>query len=261
LPAWPVSFDNGATSLPLVSLTFDGGSLNNIAAAILDTLAAHEVKATMFLTGRFITNNKALVRRIVREGHEVGNHTYSHPHLTNWARDRAHTTKEGVSYTLVATQLEKTRRVFEEITGQSMTALWRAPYGERNRQICRWAQREGYLHVGWRQGRTWRMTLDTHDWVPDTATPGYRTPREVLDKILALSRSAEHGINGGIILMHLGTIRTPPAQRVHRILGTMIDTLQHAGYRFVTAGEMVRASGITLPETPSPRHGVAMRER
>jgi peptidoglycan/xylan/chitin deacetylase (PgdA/CDA1 family) len=126
-----------------------------------------------------------------------------------------------------------------------MSPVWRAPYGEYNRQICRWAGEAGWLHVGWGQGRGWRRNLDSNDWIGSEDEAGFHTPQEVLDKIIALAAEEPQGINGGIILMHLGTVRSS-GQQVHRILGRLIDELSAKGYRFITVSEMVRESGLRL---------------
>ena len=65
-------------------------------------------------------------------------------------------------------------------------------------------------------------------------------------KVVNLSRQRPFGINGGIILMHLGTQRRRPQEQVHFILGKLIDTLRTDGYRFVTVSELVTSSGISL---------------
>jgi peptidoglycan/xylan/chitin deacetylase (PgdA/CDA1 family) len=98
--------------------------------------------------------------------------------------------------------------------------------------------------VGWRQGRSWRQGLDSNDWIADEETPGFHTPEEVLDKFLTLAKAEPDGINGGIILMHLGTVRKNPSAQVHRILGRLIDELTAQGYGFVTVSEMLRESEI-----------------
>jgi peptidoglycan/xylan/chitin deacetylase (PgdA/CDA1 family) len=242
----PYTFDNGTNRKKLVALTFDGGSHYSAAKEILDTLHSRHIRATMFVTGWFIRKNPGVIKRIVHDGHEVGNHTYSHPHLTSWAQDRTHTTLPSVSQSGLCEELSKTNTIFRSLIGKDMAPLWRAPYGERNRQICRWAHTCGYLHVGWRQGRSWRQTLDTNDWVPDEETPGYHSPDEVLEKILNLARQSPYGINGGIVLMHLGTVRKNPDQQVHRVLGRLIDSLRELGYHFVTVSELAHVSGITL---------------
>ncbi|MBN1306839.1 MAG: polysaccharide deacetylase family protein, partial [Chitinispirillaceae bacterium] len=242
----PHHFSNGPVDRPAVSLTFDGGSLANIADAVLDTLASRSAIATMFLTGAFIRRFPGIIRRIAAEGHECGNHTFDHPHLTHYGIDRTATTLPSVNEAILRGQLFRTERIFHETTGSSLAPLWRAPYGEFNREICRWAFEAGYLHIGWRQGRTWREGLDSNDWVPDPETPGYHTPEELLEKVVTLARQPPYGINGGILLFHLGSKRKSPATQMHTVLGTLIDTLRAGGYRIVPVSAMIASSGVDL---------------
>jgi len=252
----PASFDNGTFNKKLVALTFDGGSHSNSALPILDTLRSRGVKSTMFLTGNFIRRHKSLVRQILKEGHEIGNHTESHPHLTSWAQDRTHRTLPSVTEVFLKRQLEKANQTYRSVTGESFVPLWRAPYGEKNFTLCKWAQKAGYLHVGWKQGRSWKQSLDTNDWVPDEETPGYHSPDDVLKKILTMAEENRYGINGGIILMHLGTLRKNKSEQVHRVLGTLIDSLRSRDYTFVKVTEMVKQSGIDLDTLPAVDGGV-----
>jgi Predicted xylanase/chitin deacetylase len=240
----PVSFDNGTIDKKLIALTFDGGSNSSTVNDILDTLKSRNVKATMFVTGDFIRAFPDAVRRIVAEGHEVGNHTFSHPHLTSWAQDHTNTTLPAISEPYLCNQLRRADSLFLSITGGHLAPLWRAPYGEKNRSICLWAQRCGYIHVGWRQGKTWRQGLDSNDWTPDEETPGYHSPEQVVDKILALANGAPDGINGGIVLMHLGSERKDANAQMFKMLGKLIDALNGLGYSFVTISEMLKESGV-----------------
>ena len=240
----PVSFDNGATDRKLIALTFDGGSNGGAVNDILDTLKSRNVKATMFLTGMFIRAFPDAVRRIVAEGHEVGNHTFSHPHLTSWAQDRTNLTLPEISEAYLCGQLRRADSLFMSVSGTRMAPLWRAPYGEKNRTICLWAQHCGYIHIGWRQGKTWRQGLDSNDWIPDEETPGYHSPEQVVEKILALANETPDGINGGIVLMHLGTERKDAQAQMFRMLGKLIDDLEGLGYSFVTIPEMLKESGV-----------------
>ncbi len=242
----PSSLDNGSRRLKTVALTFDGGGHMNAAREILDTLRSRDVRATMFLTGRFVERYPKLVRRMAALGHDIGNHTYTHPHLTTWASTRSHQTLPGITRARIFKELGRTARAFQKATGQRMVPLWRAPYGERNRQICRWAQEAGYLPVGWRQGRTWMENLDSNDWVPNEDDPAYHSPDEVLRKILTAARRKPYGINGGIVLMHLGTLRKRRSERVHLSVGTLIDSLRALGYSFATVTEMAGKSGVDL---------------
>jgi peptidoglycan/xylan/chitin deacetylase (PgdA/CDA1 family) len=227
-----------------VALTFDGGANNSGVGDILDTLKSRNVKATMFLTGAFLKAYPSAVRRIAAEGHEVGNHTLSHPHLTSWAQDHTQTTLDNVSKAFLCNQLATADSIFSSITGGHFAHLWRAPYGEKNRTVCAWARRCGYIHIGWRQGKTWRQGLDSNDWVPDEETPGYHTPQEVVDKVIALAGEGQNGINGGIILMHLGSERKDAQAQMYRMLGKLIDDLKGLGYSLVTVSEMLKASGV-----------------
>ncbi len=242
----PISFDNGTTQKRLLCLTFDGGDQANAAAEILDTLKSRNVKATMFLTGRFVKRYPAVVSRIISEGHEIGSHTFSHPHLTSFVQDHTQTVLPTVTEAYLRHELVETDSLFQSLFGARLAPLWRAPYGEYNRTICLWAQHAGFLHVGWRQGRTWKLGLDSNDWTPDEETPGYHTPQEVFDKIVGLAQSPGTGINGGIILMHLNTARQQKDRQVHSILGKLIDSLESGGYRFVTVGEMLKESGVDI---------------
>jgi peptidoglycan/xylan/chitin deacetylase (PgdA/CDA1 family) len=242
----PLSLDNGATDKPLVCLTFDGGSYANAAGDILDTLKSRGVKATMFVTGGFVRRYPDVVRRMVAEGHEIGNHTNSHPHLTSWETDHTHTLLPAITQPILRSELAQANEAFRSLIGADMAPLWRAPYGEKNSVLCSWGQGAGYLHVGWKQGQTWRENLDSYDWVPDEETPGYHTPEEIHDKIMTLARSKPAGINGGIILMHLGTERKETGTQVHRMLGRLIEELRDMGYTLVTASEMARLSGVDL---------------
>ena len=242
----PMSFDNGRPDKRLVCLTFDGGSVANAATDILDTLKSRNVKATMFLTGQFVKKYPDVVLRLVREGHEAGNHTFSHPHLTSFAQDQTQSILPAITEAYLDRELGKTDSLFHILTGVPLAPLWRAPYGEYNRTICIWAQKAGFLHVGWRQGRTWKLGLDSNDWISDEGSSGYHTPQEVYDKIVALANRPENGINGGIILMHLGTVRTQKDKQVHLMLGRLIDTLRSLNYRFVPISEMLKESGIDI---------------
>lgn len=242
----PLGVNNGNAHKRMVALTFDGGAYANAAEDILDTLGSRNVKVTMFLTGKFIKRYPALVKRFVGEGHEVGNHTFSHPHLTMWEKNRTHATRPGVTEAFLARELDLANRAFVRITGRTMPSLWRAPYGEINDELCRWAQKHGYLHIGWRQGRRWWENLDSNDWIPDENTPGYHSPEEVYEKVTRLARLEPHGINGGIVLLHLGTERKDPSTQVHRILGKIIDDLRAAGYVFATVSTLLGESDINV---------------
>lgn len=244
LPRTGYSFNNGSEDLKMVSITFDGGSLANITNEILDTLQSRNVKSTMFLTGFFIKKYPEIIKKLVELGHEPANHTLTHPHLTSYGNNRVQATLSTVSQNFLYKELTENNHLFFSLTGKHLAPLWRAPYGEYNKQLCCWARTAGYFHIGWRQGRSWREGFDTNDWVPDRETPGFKTPDEVFTKIVTLANTKPYGINGGIILMHLGTERKNREDQVHLKLGMMIDSLRSLGYSIVPVSEMMNQSGV-----------------
>ena len=107
------------TQEKILYLTFDAGYENGHTPAILDALKKHGAPAAFFLVGNYLETQPDLVRRMVEEGHTVGNHTYSHPDMS------AITTEEDF-----CRELEKNEALYHEITGQEMTKLYRPPQGK-----------------------------------------------------------------------------------------------------------------------------------
>ncbi len=220
-----------------LSITFDGGGYeDNEALEILKVLRDRGIKTTIFLTGLFIKKYPWIVKEIVRDGHEVGNHTLDHPHLTEFAGRFTQKTLKGVDRKFVERELKETAALFKEATGTDMAPLWRAPYGEENAEIRRWAFDAGYAHVYWTYGKN-KESLDTLDWVDDASSRLYRSSQEIKKRILKFGRNGD-GVNGGIILMHLSTGRK--TDRPSSMLGELIDDLMKRGYRFVKVSELVR---------------------
>ncbi len=247
-------FRRGPLDCRALSLTFDGGSSNNVSDEILDILKQFQVRATFFLTGEFIRKYPHTVRRIVTEGHEVGNHTWSHPHLTTYAENGLHTTREGVTEKFIREQLLRTAALFKAVTGREMAPIWRAPYGEYNSEILKWAASVGFRHVGWTTGTGWKESMDTMDWIADKNTKGYHTAEEIAEKILNFARSSQPAANGAIILMHLGSERKE--DQPHKKLPEIIQGLRKEGYSLVTVSELIsrKKEGFAVsPASDSPQ--------
>jgi peptidoglycan/xylan/chitin deacetylase (PgdA/CDA1 family) len=128
-----------------VALTFDDGP-SEWTEPILDLLAAHDARATFFVIGSRLAGHDDVVRRIVAEGHEVGNHTWSHPRL---ARD--------CDETQIADELERTSAAVEEITG-SRVRLFRCPYYDFDKRVAEVAAALGLTHTP--------GTVTPPDWLP-----------------------------------------------------------------------------------------------
>jgi peptidoglycan/xylan/chitin deacetylase (PgdA/CDA1 family) len=227
----PPDLTRGPEDRPDVLVSFDGGSSDRGATQILDALSARGIHTTIFLTGEFIRRYPDIARRIAADGHEVGNHTDTHPHLTTYASDGRQVTRLGVDRAFVAGELARTARLYREATGRAMAPLWRAPFGEHNPEIRRWAAEQGYWHVGWTGGRS---GLDGLDWVSNPGSRSYQSA----DRLLA--RLVNHAENGGIVLLHLGSDREEP---VASKIAILFDGLKARGFRFARASEFLARQG------------------
>ncbi len=236
-PSMATDFSRGDRRSRQIALTFDGGSNDNSAAPILDILKQQNLKATIFLTGGFIQNFPDLTREIVAQGHEVGNHTWSHPHLTSFEMNYQHRTLPQVTEELLREQLTMTAELFEKVTGKQMVRLWRAPYGEHNEEIRQWAAELGYRHIGWTHGRSADESMDTMDWVADTTSIAYRSANEILHRLLRIAGSDGDAANGGIVLMHLGSQRR--SDEAYQMLPQLISGLREKEYQIVTVSELL----------------------
>jgi peptidoglycan/xylan/chitin deacetylase (PgdA/CDA1 family) len=214
-----------------ILVSFDAGSSDNGALEILDALSARGIHTTIFLTGEFIRRYPDIARRIAADGHEVGNHTDTHPHLTTYAADGRQATRLGVDRAYLWGQLARTARLYREATGRNMAPLWRAPFGEHNAEIRRWAAEAGYWHVGWTGGRG---GLDGMDWISDPRSRGFQPD----DRLLA--RLVQHAENGGIVLLHLGSDRDEP---VASHIGELFDGLSGRGFAYARATEFLERKG------------------
>jgi peptidoglycan-N-acetylglucosamine deacetylase len=262
-------FSRGSLGRKEIAFTFDGGSSDNAAASILEALKRNGVHATFFLTGEFIGKYPKTVKRIVADGHDVGNHTWRHPHLTTFASDRKQTTLPGITAERIRGELLKTASLFRSVTGRNLSPIWRAPYGEFNPEILRWAADAGFRHVGWTTGKGWAETMDTMDWVTDKNAKGYHSAEDVEKKILRFAESGKDGANGAVILMHLGTERKDDFP--HEKLESILSGLKRMGYQPVKVSEMMTrpepelrtaaAPAVRTPEaeTPAPAEPPAAR--
>jgi len=186
-----------------IALTFDAGADSAPASEILDTLAKYKVHATFFLTGKWVERNPELTRRIAAEGHEIGNHTYSHRRLTELSPEE------------IADEVEKTDQLVVKLTGRSTKPLLRVPMGSRDDQVLQTLKDLGYRSVYW----------DIDSW--DAVSRKHMRSAGIEERVLGMMR------NGSIVLMHCGS--RPTADALDSMLGKLIAQ----GYQQVKVSEIL----------------------
>ena len=193
----------GNTDEKVLYLTFDAGYENGCTASILDTLKKHEVKAVFFLVGNYIQRNADLVRRMVEEGHTVGNHTMHHYDMSAIADEAA-----------FAKELQDLEALYAETTGKVLPKYYRPPQGVYSEENLRQAKNLGYKTVFW--------SLAYVDWNND-AQP---TKEQAFEKLLPRTHP------GAVVLLH-STSKTNAA-----ILDELLTRWKEEGYRFGTLDEL-----------------------
>ncbi len=193
----------GDTSKKVIYLTFDAGFENGNTPAILDALKKHNAPACFFLVGNYIDTAPDLVKRMVDEGHIVGNHTMHHPDMSRIA-DQA-------SFELELNGLEEK---FTELTGQPMQKFYRPPQGKFSEENLRQAQALGYTTVFW--------SLAYVDWYTDNQP----TDGQAFDKLLPRIH------NGAIVLLH------STSETNARILDDLLTKWENEGYTFAPLTEL-----------------------
>lgn len=222
---------------PLIALTFDGNSSANRSSELLDVLQRLDLEVTLFVTGQFIDRYPGIIRRAILSGHEIGNHTYSHPHLTTYESNRRHNLLPGVTRESFQAELRKTEDAFAAATGRSLQPLWRAPFGEENSTLRGWALEIGYLHVRW--SSLDRASLDSRDWVADEHSSLYQSSSLIMERLLRFPE-----LRGGLVLMHLSTDR-PEAPWDE--LPAFVEELRRRGLRPATVTQLIESSRTWRP--------------
>ncbi|WP_420491661.1 delta-lactam-biosynthetic de-N-acetylase [Neobacillus drentensis] len=131
------AFYKGSPNKKILYLTFDSGYENGFMPKILDVLKKEKVPATFFVTGHFLESQPELTKRMVKEGHIIGNHSYYHPDFTTVSDER------------IRRELQKVKEKTREITGQKEMKYLRPPRGVFSERTMQVAKEEGFTHVFW----------------------------------------------------------------------------------------------------------------
>ena len=191
----------------VIYLTFDAGFENGNTAPILDALKKHNVQATFFVVGHYLETAPELVKRMVEEGHTVGNHTYHHLDMSKIS-DAASFQKE----------MDDVADLFQKITGQEMVKYYRPPQGKYSETNLKMAKKLGYKTFFW--------SLAYVDWYQDKQP----TKEEAFKKLLGRIHP------GAIVLLH------STSQTNGEILDELLTKWEEMGYTFKPLSELVSDS-------------------
>ena len=193
----------GNTEEKVIYLTFDAGYENGCTAKILDALKKHNARAAFFLVGNYIQRNADLVRRMVAEGHTVGNHTMHHYDMSRIS-DKAAFSRE----------LEELERLYFQTTNEILPKYYRPPQGIYSEENLQMAKELGYKTVFW--------SLAYVDWKNNDQP----TAEQAFEKLLPRTH------NGAVLLLH-STSKTNG-----EIMDALLSKWEEQGYRFGTPEEL-----------------------
>ena len=187
-------------------LTFDCGYENGNTPAILDALKKHNVKATFFVVGNYLETSPDLVKRMLAEGHTVGNHTYHHPNMSKISTEAD-----------FAKELESLEALYQEVTGEPISKYYRPPQGIYSEKNLQMAKDLGYHTFFW--------SLAYVDWKQDDQP----THEQAFDKLLTRVHP------GAVVLLH-NTSKTNG-----EILDELLTKWEEMGYTFHPLSELCGA--------------------
>lgn len=196
----------GDTKQKELYLTFDNGYENGYTAKVLDTLKAKGVPAAFFVTGHFIKDQPELVKRMASEGHIVGNHSWSHPDMTQLSSGQ------------IQTELQKVEEQSALLTGQQQMAYLRPPRGIFSNQVLAVSKQAGYTSVFW--------SVAYKDWDINSQRGAAYAQDQVMRQLHP----------GAVILLH--SVSSDNAEA----LGAIIDGARAQGYTFKRLDQLTNRS-------------------
>jgi peptidoglycan-N-acetylmuramic acid deacetylase len=192
----------GDTSKKELFLTFDNGYENGYTARILDVLKDKKVPACFFLTGHYVKDQPELTKRMVQEGHLVGNHSWSHPDMSTLSAEQ------------IKIELDKVKSAVSELTGQTEMAYMRVPRGIFNDRTLAVSKELGYTNVFW--------SIAYVDW----------DPKVQRGRTFAFNKVVGQLHPGAVILLH--SVSPDNAEA----MAAIIDEARRLGYEFKSLDQL-----------------------
>ena len=214
-----------------IALAFTGHEFAEGGEIILDELLRHQAKASFFLTGNFLANPQLanVVGRIVREGHGLGPHSYQHVLYCDWTDPKKTLiTHDEFWFDLVA----NLRLVDHSGAERTRPAYFLPPYEYYNREIADWSSDMSATLINFTPG-----TRANADYTGEADT-NFVSSQAIFDSIVKREREDPHGLNGFILLLHLGS-GPGRADKFPARFGELLDYLSGQGYQFVRVDELL----------------------
>lgn len=193
------------TKEKVLYLTFDAGYENGYTAKILNVLKKHKVPAAFFLVGNYLETNPKLVKRMVKEGHIVGNHTFHHPDMSQIA------TMEEFSK-----EIKDLEKLYKKTTGETMKPFYRPPQGKYSEKNLKMAKKLGYNTIFW--------SLAYVDWYEGQQPSKEEAFKKLIPRVHP----------GAIVLLH-STSKTNS-----EILDELLSKWEDMGYTFKSLDQLVQ---------------------
>lgn len=204
LPIYSVGIDEKK-----VAISFDAAWGDEFTMEILDILDKYNVKSTFFLVGFWVDKYPEHVKEIYKRGHDIGNHSTTHPYMTELSKEQ------------VVEELDNTGKTIKELIGVE-PILFRPPFGDYNNNLINICRENGYYAIQW--------DIDSLDWKELGVQP-------VVDKV---TRNIQ---NGSIVLFHNN------AKYVLEYLPIVIERLQNEGYEIVPISELIHKENFYMDNT------------
>jgi endoglucanase len=213
-----------------LALVFTGHEFAEGGATILDELKKRGARASFFLTGDFLVNPRfqPLVRRIVDEGHYLGPHSDKHLLYCEWNPGKKTLVSKKTFTTDLRANLEKIARL-----GVDRPRYFLPPFEHFNADIATWSGELGLQLVNYTPG-----TRSNADYMEDGA-PHFVSSRAIFESIVQRERADPHGLNGFLLLLHIGT-GPGRTDKFHARFGELLDALAGKGYQFVRVDQLLK---------------------
>jgi peptidoglycan/xylan/chitin deacetylase (PgdA/CDA1 family) len=226
----------GDTSKKQIALIFTGGEFGEGTGHVLDTLAAHKIKASFFFTGDYLRKpeHAEFLKRIIAQDHYLGPHSDSHPLYAPW-EDRSKTL---VTEEFFKKDLQKNiddLRKLGALRDDKKPIYFIPPYEWYNADQSRWSRDMNVMLFNFTPG-----SGSNRDWAPEDHK-SFVPSKKIIEDVLAYETKDPHGMNGFLLLLHVGSQRK---DKTFLLLDELLKQLEARGYHFVTVDQLLPSAVV-----------------